>query len=51
MVISNILNASLTRFTEDFQGVKRRLQQILLQNLNPSSQTNFIILVLWTSKD
>ncbi len=51
MVILDILNASLTRFTRNFQGIERRLQQILLLNLNPSNQTNFIILVLWTSND
>jgi hypothetical protein len=51
MIIPNILNASSTRFIENFQGVERKLQQILLLNLNPSSQTNFIILALWTSRD
>jgi hypothetical protein len=51
MVILNILNASSTRFIGNFQRAKWRLQQILLLNLNPSSQTNFIILTLWTSRD
>jgi hypothetical protein len=51
MVILKILNASSTRFIGNFQGAKWRLQQILLLNLNPSSQTNFIILTLWTSRD
>jgi hypothetical protein len=47
MKIPNILNASSTRFSGNFQGAERRLQQILLLNLNLSSQTNFIILALW----
>jgi hypothetical protein len=51
MKIPKILNANSTRFTGNFQGVERRLQQILFLNLNPSNQTNFIILVVWTSKD
>ncbi len=51
MVIPNILNASATWFTGNFQGVERRLQQTLLLNLNPSNQTNFIILAPWTSRD
>jgi hypothetical protein len=51
MEIPNILNASSTRFTRNFQGAERRLQQILFLNLNPSSQTNFVILVLWTSRE
>ncbi len=51
MVIPIILNVSSTRFTRNLQGAIRRLQQILLLNLNPSSQTNFIILTQWTSRD
>jgi hypothetical protein len=46
MEILNILNASSTRFTRNLQGAKRRLQQILFLNLNPSSQINFVILAL-----
>ncbi len=51
IVIFNILNASSTRFIGNFQGAKKRLQQILLLNLNPSNQTNFIIPTLWISRD
>jgi hypothetical protein len=51
MVINSILNASSTSFIGNFQRAERRLQQLLLLNLNPSSQTNFIILALWTSRD
>jgi hypothetical protein len=51
MVIPIILNVSSTRFTRNLQGAEKRLQQILLLNLNPCSQTNFIILTLWTSRD
>ncbi len=51
MEIPNILNASSTRFIGNFRVVERMLQHILFLNLNPSSQTNFVILVLWTSKD
>jgi hypothetical protein len=48
MEIPNILNASSSRFTRNFQGAERKLQQILFPNLNPFSQTNFVILTLWT---
>ncbi len=51
MEISNILNASSIRFIDNFQVVERSLQHKLFLNLNPSRQTNFVILVLWTSKD
>jgi hypothetical protein len=51
MEIFNILNASSTRFTRNFQGAKRRLQQILFLNFHPSSQTSFVILALWTSRN
>jgi hypothetical protein len=51
MEIPNILNTSSTKFTRNFQRIERRLQQMLFLNLNPSSQTNFVILALWTSKD
>jgi hypothetical protein len=49
--IPNILNASSTRFTINFQRVERMLQHILFLNLNPSNQTNFVILALWPSRD
>ncbi len=51
MEISNILNTSSTRFAGNFQRAERKLQRVLFLNLNPSSQTNFVILVLWTSRD
>jgi hypothetical protein len=51
MVPPIILNASSPRFTENFQGAKKRLQQILFLNQNLFSQTNFTILTLWTSRD
>jgi hypothetical protein len=51
MKILHILNENSTRYTENFQGVEKRLQQILFLNLNPFSQTNFVILTLWTSRD
>jgi hypothetical protein len=49
--IPNILNVSSTRLTGNFQGTKIRLQYILFLNQNPSNQTNFAILALWTLKD
>jgi len=51
MEILNILNTSSTRFIGNFQRAERKLQQVLFVNPNPSSQTNFVILVLWTSRD
>ncbi len=51
MEIPNILNTSSTRFAGNFQRAERKLQRVLFLNLNPSSQTNFVILVLWTSRD
>jgi hypothetical protein len=51
MEIPNILNASSTRFTRNFQGAKKRLQQILFLNFHPFNQTNFVILALWTSRN
>jgi hypothetical protein len=51
MEIPNILNKSSIKLTEIFQRLKRKLQQILILNLNPSSQTHFVILTLWTSRD
>jgi hypothetical protein len=51
MEIPNILNASSTRFTRNFQKTKKKLQQILFLHLNCSNQTNFGMLVLWISRD
>jgi hypothetical protein len=51
MEIPNILNISSTRFTGNFQRAERKLQQILFLNLNPSNQTHFVILTLWSSRD
>jgi hypothetical protein len=50
-VILTWLNENSTRFIGNFQAVERRFQHILFLNLNPSSQTNFVILALWTSRD
>jgi hypothetical protein len=49
--IPNILNTNSTRFARNFQRAKRKLEQVLFLNLNPSSQANFVILMLWTSRD
>jgi len=51
MTILNILNTNSTRITRNFQIIERKLQHILFLNLNPSNQTNFVIVALWTSRD
>jgi hypothetical protein len=49
--IFNILNTNSTRFARNFQRAKRKSQCVLILNLNPSSQANFVILIIWTSRN
>ncbi len=51
MKILNILNTNSTRIVGNFQRAKRKLQHIFFLNLNPSNQSNFVMLALWTSRD
>jgi hypothetical protein len=49
--IPSILNTNSTRFAGNFRRAERRLQEVLFLNLNASSQANFVILILWISRD
>ncbi len=45
MEIPNILNTNSTRIAGNFQKIERKLQHMFFLNLNPSNQSNFVMLL------
>jgi len=51
MEIPNILNTSSTRFVKNFQHSKKKVTTGIISKPNSFQSTNFVIIVLWTSRD